>query len=251
MNCVNRVFYRKSSEDALLKDIFGMQTELPSFGSGSDCSSDTDITVYMDYQSEPETNTPEIENNDFSEYLWMENEEAFDEEVIQRLTEEELMEECEKAVSEDEKRNVKFTRLLERLNLVDSDETREQGDRIVLTDDNETWLQFDRLQLTEDNEIWEQLDRLDLRDYNGIAQQLDRLDLYNETGQQPDRANLSESNETWQVIDRLLLTNRNKTWQAEIAGQSTLNPNAAEFVPAFKSAVTSVSTPPEVTTESS
>lgn len=33
--------------------------------------------------------------------------------------------------------------------------------------------------------------------------------------------------------------------------QSTLNPNAAEFVPAFKSAVTSVSTPPEVTAESS
>ncbi|CAG9759370.1 unnamed protein product [Ceutorhynchus assimilis] len=50
-------------------------------------------------------NSEEIENNgvedfnsppddDFSEYLWMENEEEFDKEVMQRLEEEALMEEC-------------------------------------------------------------------------------------------------------------------------------------------------------------
>lgn len=38
--------------------------------------------------------TPPTEDADFSEYLWMENEEEFDKEVMQRLEEEELMEQC-------------------------------------------------------------------------------------------------------------------------------------------------------------
>lgn len=33
-------------------------------------------------------------DSDFSEYMWMENEEEFDKEVLQRLEEEELMEQC-------------------------------------------------------------------------------------------------------------------------------------------------------------
>ncbi|KAJ8980709.1 hypothetical protein NQ317_019203 [Molorchus minor] len=40
--------------------------------------------------------------NDFSEYLWMENEEEFDKEVMQRLEEEALMEECLEAFMNDE-----------------------------------------------------------------------------------------------------------------------------------------------------
>lgn len=37
---------------------------------------------------------PPAEDTDFSEYMWMENEEEFDKEVLQRLEEEELMEQC-------------------------------------------------------------------------------------------------------------------------------------------------------------
>ncbi|XP_060537110.1 polyadenylate-binding protein-interacting protein 2B [Cylas formicarius] len=40
--------------------------------------------------------------NDFSEYMWMENEEEFDKEVMQRLEEEELMEECMEAFMSEE-----------------------------------------------------------------------------------------------------------------------------------------------------
>ncbi|XP_076262120.1 polyA-binding protein interacting protein 2 [Rhynchophorus ferrugineus] len=40
--------------------------------------------------------------NDFSEYLWMENEEEFDKEVMQKLEEEALMEECMEAFMDDE-----------------------------------------------------------------------------------------------------------------------------------------------------
>lgn len=38
--------------------------------------------------------SPPPEDPDFSEYMWMENEEEFDKEVMQRLEEEELMEQC-------------------------------------------------------------------------------------------------------------------------------------------------------------
>ncbi|XP_017786082.1 PREDICTED: uncharacterized protein LOC108569151 isoform X2 [Nicrophorus vespilloides] len=40
------------------------------------------------------TSAPPAEETDFSEYMWMENEEEFDKEVLQRLEEEELMEQC-------------------------------------------------------------------------------------------------------------------------------------------------------------
>ncbi|ENN81154.1 polyadenylate-binding protein-interacting protein 2 [Dendroctonus ponderosae] len=45
-----------------------------------------DNTTVEDFDEPPE--------NDFSEYMWMENEEEFDKEVMQRLEEEALMEEC-------------------------------------------------------------------------------------------------------------------------------------------------------------
>ncbi|XP_076301369.1 polyA-binding protein interacting protein 2 isoform X2 [Lasioglossum baleicum] len=143
--------------------IFETKMKIPTSGSGSDYGTETDIIAYMENNFEPDLDGPEAEtSSDFSEYLWMENEEEFDKEVIQQLMEEELTEECLKAMWEDEKQ-------LERNSI--------------------------------DNEIWQQLDRLSLPD--------------------------------------------------DIAEWSTLNPNAAEFVPAFKPAVTSVSTPPEVTAESS
>ncbi|XP_019871296.1 polyadenylate-binding protein-interacting protein 2B isoform X2 [Aethina tumida] len=57
------------------------------------------------YFSETIENTGVEEFNaqeDFSEYLWMENEEEFDKEVMQRLEEEALMEQCIEAMLDDE-----------------------------------------------------------------------------------------------------------------------------------------------------
>ncbi|XP_063231802.1 polyadenylate-binding protein-interacting protein 2 [Bacillus rossius redtenbacheri] len=42
-------------------------------------------------------------DGDFSEYMWMENEEEFDKEVMQQLEEEALMEQCIEAMLEDER----------------------------------------------------------------------------------------------------------------------------------------------------
>ncbi|XP_050497374.1 polyadenylate-binding protein-interacting protein 2B [Diabrotica virgifera virgifera] len=50
--------------------------------------------VVEDFNTAPE--------NDFSEYMWMEHEEEFDKEVMQRLEEEALMEECLQAFMNDE-----------------------------------------------------------------------------------------------------------------------------------------------------
>ena len=46
--------------------------------------------------------TTETPDNDFNEYLWMENEEEFDKLEWQRLEEEELMEQCIENMMEDE-----------------------------------------------------------------------------------------------------------------------------------------------------
>lgn len=45
-------------------------------------------------------------DNDFAEYLWMENEEEFDKQVMQQLEEEELMEQCLEAMLEEEHNNI-------------------------------------------------------------------------------------------------------------------------------------------------
>lgn len=49
-----------------------------------------------------ECESPESVDGDFSEYLWMENEEEFDKQVMQQLEEEALMEQCIEAMLEDE-----------------------------------------------------------------------------------------------------------------------------------------------------
>ncbi|XP_065352307.1 polyadenylate-binding protein-interacting protein 2B isoform X1 [Cloeon dipterum] len=48
-------------------------------------------------------------DGDFSEYMWMENEEEFEKEVMQKLEEEELTEQCLEAMLEDEReiRNIR------------------------------------------------------------------------------------------------------------------------------------------------
>lgn len=49
-----------------------------------------------------ECESPNSVDGDFSEYLWMENEEEFDKQVMQQLEEEALMEQCIEAMLEDE-----------------------------------------------------------------------------------------------------------------------------------------------------
>ncbi|KAF5291987.1 hypothetical protein FQA39_LY14148 [Lamprigera yunnana] len=52
-------------------------------------------------QQQPASNA----ENDFAEYLWMENEEEFDKQVMQQLEEEELMEQCIEAMLAEEHRS--------------------------------------------------------------------------------------------------------------------------------------------------
>lgn len=63
----------------------------------NDWSDQFDI-VEEDYDSLSEVE----EDIDFSEYLWMENEEEFDKDELQRLEEEEIMKECLEAMFDDE-----------------------------------------------------------------------------------------------------------------------------------------------------
>uniref|UniRef100_A0A1B6F570 Uncharacterized protein n=1 Tax=Cuerna arida TaxID=1464854 RepID=A0A1B6F570_9HEMI len=51
-------------------------------------SSDNSDSVHQ------EENDSAVTNDDFSEYLWMENEEEFDKQILQQLEEEALMEHC-------------------------------------------------------------------------------------------------------------------------------------------------------------
>ncbi|XP_076166524.1 polyA-binding protein interacting protein 2 [Ptiloglossa arizonensis] len=152
-----------------------MKMKIPTSGCGNDYGHETDIISYMDNNFESEIDVQETEDSDFSEYLWMENEEEFDKEVIQQLMEEELTEECLKAMWEDERQHERNTNSVAWSTATSMPENGAE-----------------------------------------LCQQLNNLKMHD-----------------------------------DLAKQSTLNPNAAEFVPAFKSAVTSVSTPPEVTAESS
>lgn len=58
-----------------------MKMKIPTSGCGNDYGHETDIISYMDNNFESEIDVQETEDSDFSEYLWMENEEEFDKEV--------------------------------------------------------------------------------------------------------------------------------------------------------------------------
>ncbi|XP_062535019.1 polyadenylate-binding protein-interacting protein 2B isoform X2 [Armigeres subalbatus] len=66
-------------------------------------SYDSDPDGYITPPNEDNSNGggPNLDE-DFSEYLWMENEEEFDKEEMQRLEEEALMEQCIEAMLQDE-----------------------------------------------------------------------------------------------------------------------------------------------------
>lgn len=66
-----------------------------SFVGGGDSyeESSSDYDEVLEFSSEGEA-------NDFSDFLWMENEEEFDDQVFQSLEEQELMNECFEAMNE-------------------------------------------------------------------------------------------------------------------------------------------------------
>ncbi|XP_015594824.1 polyadenylate-binding protein-interacting protein 2 [Cephus cinctus] len=152
-----------------------MKMKIPNSGSGNGYyGHGTGIIPYLDNIDEEAD--AHVADGDFSEYMWMENEEEFDKEVLQQLEEEELMEECLEAMLEEERQHQR----------------------------NQTSTAWSTATSTPDN--------------NGVdlCQQLGGLRVHD-----------------------------------DLAKQSTLNPNAAEFVPSFKPPTTAVSTPPEVAAESS
>ncbi|XP_058119499.1 polyadenylate-binding protein-interacting protein 2 isoform X2 [Anopheles ziemanni] len=79
-------------------------------GGGGGQGDGAGTTYFSDpYDSEPESmSTPPNEDHsagpgdDFAEYMWMENEDEFDEQELQRLEEEELMDQCIEAMILDE-----------------------------------------------------------------------------------------------------------------------------------------------------
>lgn len=154
-----------------------MKMKIPNTGSGNGYyGHESGIISYMDNNIDAEPDVQVPAESDFSEYLWMENEEEFDKEVLQQLEEEELTEECLKAMLEEEKqheRNMNST----------------------------AWSTATNFPENNGAELCQQFNNMRMHD--------------------------------------------------DLAKQSTLNPDAAEFVPAFKPAVAPVSTPPEVTAESS
>ncbi|KAI4490650.1 PREDICTED: polyadenylate-binding protein-interacting protein 2 isoform X1 [Polistes canadensis] len=154
-----------------------MKMKIPSSGSGNGYyGHENSVITYFDTNLDTEADVQGGSDGDFSEYLWMENEEEFDKQVLQQLEEEELMEECLEAMLEEERqheRNINST----------------------------AWSTAASIPYNNGAELCQQLSDLRMHD--------------------------------------------------DLAKQSTLNPDAAEFIPAFKATVTTVSTPTEVTAESS
>lgn len=63
---------------------------------------DSDPDGYITPPNEDNSNGGPNLDEDFSEYMWMENEEEFDKQEMQRLEEEALMEQCIEAMLQDE-----------------------------------------------------------------------------------------------------------------------------------------------------
>lgn len=82
-----------------------MKMKIPNNGSiGSNYyNHDIGIVQYLsDSDSSDELDSP-VMGGDFSEYMWMENEEEFDQQVMKQLEEEALMEQCIEAMLEEER----------------------------------------------------------------------------------------------------------------------------------------------------
>lgn len=82
-----------------------MKMKIPNNGNIGSNYYNHDIGVIQyasDSDSSDELDSP-ILTGDFSEYMWMENEEEFDQQVMKQLEEEALMEQCIEAMLEEER----------------------------------------------------------------------------------------------------------------------------------------------------
>ncbi|XP_046386689.1 polyadenylate-binding protein-interacting protein 2 [Ischnura elegans] len=84
-----------------------MIMKIPGSGSGNGYYGHESVISYISDASELGNANDDLDSpttdGDFSEYMWMENEEEFDKEVMQQLEEEALMEQCIEAMLEDER----------------------------------------------------------------------------------------------------------------------------------------------------
>ncbi|XP_012266257.1 polyadenylate-binding protein-interacting protein 2B [Athalia rosae] len=151
-----------------------MKMKIPTVTSGNGYyGHESDVISFLD-SVEAENDVQGGGDGDFSEYMWMENEEEFDKQVLQQLEEEELMEECLEAMLEEERQH----------------------------------------QRNQNSAAWSTATSTLENNGADLCQQLIGLRVHD-----------------------------------DLAKQSTLNPDAAEFVPGFKP--TSVSAPTEVSAKSS
>lgn len=82
-----------------------MKMKIPNNGGIGSNYYNHDVGIFQyasDSDSSDELDSPTL-NGDFSEYMWMENEEEFDEQVMKQLEEEALMEQCIEAMLEEER----------------------------------------------------------------------------------------------------------------------------------------------------
>lgn len=84
-----------------------MKMKLPTNSSSNGYyAHESNISAYIpdssDNGHQDDLDSPTLDG-DFSEYMWMENEEEFDKQVMQQLEEEALMEQCIEAMLEDER----------------------------------------------------------------------------------------------------------------------------------------------------
>ncbi|XP_022183037.1 polyadenylate-binding protein-interacting protein 2B [Myzus persicae] len=68
---------------------------------------DDNLSNPYDTESNSDSIDPPTRDGDFSEYMWMENQEEFDLQVMKELEEKELMKECLEAMLDDEQHNSK------------------------------------------------------------------------------------------------------------------------------------------------
>ncbi|XP_022184138.1 polyadenylate-binding protein-interacting protein 2 isoform X1 [Nilaparvata lugens] len=175
-----------------------MKMKIPTNSSGNGYYGSETIPPYLSDGSEnghqDDLDSPALDG-DFSEYMWMENEEEFDKQVMQQLEEEELMEQCIQAMLEDER------------------DIRSNNQYNSSQQNNSTHAQ-------NQSQSRQQVPRVSARQTwsNGSL-----------NGQQ----DICNGMENLRVQD-----------QDELAKQSTLNPNAAEFVPRVSANVAAPSPSP-------
>uniref|UniRef100_A0A1B6KFZ4 Ataxin-2 C-terminal domain-containing protein n=1 Tax=Graphocephala atropunctata TaxID=36148 RepID=A0A1B6KFZ4_9HEMI len=106
-----------------------------------------------------EENDSAVTNDDFSEYLWMENEEEFDKQILQQLEEEALMEHCLEVMLDHEARDLE-------------NQARDLGNHFPFSsEDNNQQLSIDPQEQQNGSDICHQMSNLRVQDKDELAKQ--------------------------------------------------------------------------------